>query len=254
METNSIIDIMLNRKSIRKYKPEVPSEEILETIVRSGQQAPFAYQSCSLLLCRQSEKHPYKAPWMFTVCADSHKFEKIMAKRGWKMSMNDLTYLLLALQDAAYVAENMVIAADSLGLGSCYIGAAPFKADQIAAEYDLPQRVFPLVQLVIGYPAENPQPRPRFPLDYFLFEEKYPELSEEQVDRAMQTMDAGYKAQEYYKALNFMIPLEGVREEKYDFETYSWTEHISRKLGLWLADPKDILEQMKKRGFEIPVE
>jgi nitroreductase len=252
MQTNPTIDFMLNRKSIRKYKSEPPSDDILEAIVRAGQQAPFAYQTCSLIFCRESKKHPYKAPWMFTLCVDSLKFEKIMAKRGWKMTMNNLAYLLLALQDAAYVAENMVIAADSLGLGSCFIGAAPFEAEKIAEEYDLPKRVFPLVQLVMGYPDENPPPRPRFPLDYFLFEGKYPEFSEDQINTAIKVMDEGYKSQDYYKAINFMIPLDGVKEEKYDFETYSWTEHISRKLGLWLADPNSILEQMKKRGFEIP--
>ena len=168
MQTNSTIDIMMNRKSIRKYKPEAPPENILEAVVRAGQQAPFAFQTCSLVLCRNSKKHPYKAPWMFTVCVDSYKFEKIMAKRNWKMVINNLAYLILAMQDAAYVAENMVIAADSLGLGSCFIGAAPYEADKIAEEYDLPQRVFPLVQLVMGYPSENPPPRPRFPLDYYL--------------------------------------------------------------------------------------
>jgi len=253
METNSTVDFMLNRKSIRKYKAEAPSDDILEAIVRAGQQAPFAFQTCSLILCRNIKKHPFKAPWMFTVCVDSHKFELIMAKRGWKMVINNLAYLLLAFQDAAYAAENMVIAAESFGLGSCYLGQAPYVADKIAEEYNLPPRVFPLVQLIMGYPAENPPPRPRFPLDYFLFEDKYSQASNEQIEAAMQVMDEGYKSQDYYKAINYMIPLEGVKEEKYDFETYSWTEHISRKLGLWLEDPQQILEQMKKRGFEIPV-
>jgi len=253
MQTNPTIDYMLNRKSIRKYKNEVPADDILEAVVRAGQQAPFAFQTCSLFLCRNEKKHPYKAPWMFTVCVDSHKFELIMAKRDWKMVINNLAYLLLAMQDAAYVAENMVIAAESFGLGSCYIGQAPYVADKIAEEYDLPQRVFPLVQLVMGYPAEDPPPRPRFPLDFFLFEDKYPELSDEQIETAIKVMDEGYKSQDYYKAINYMIPLEGIKEEKYDFDTYSWTEHISRKLGLWLGDPEEILTQMKKRGFEIPV-
>ena len=75
------------------------------------------------------------------------------------MVTNDLSLLLFGIQDAALMAENMVIAAESLGLGSCFLGAAPYIAAEIIKEYKLPQRVFPLVQLAIGYPAENPPPR-----------------------------------------------------------------------------------------------
>jgi len=253
MQTNPTIEAMMNRKSIRKYKADMPSEEILEAVVKAGQMAPFATQACSVILCRDIKKHAYKAPWMFTVCVDSYKFELIMKKRDWKMITNNLFYLLLSLQDAAYVAENMVIAAESFGMGSCYIGNVPNEADKIAEKYNLPERVFPLVELVMGYPDETPPPRPRYPLDFFLFEDKYPEFSEDQIEQAMKVMDEGFKSQDYYKAINYMIPPQEKREEKFDLETYSWTEHISRKLGLWWENPDEILEQMKKRGFEIPV-
>jgi len=49
MIENPIIQTMLNRKSIRKYKADMPSDEVLETVVRAGQQAPFASQLCSLM-------------------------------------------------------------------------------------------------------------------------------------------------------------------------------------------------------------
>ena len=55
MLTNPVIDALLNRKSIRKYRAEQPSDEVVETIVRAGQQAPFAYQLCSLLLKRHAD-------------------------------------------------------------------------------------------------------------------------------------------------------------------------------------------------------
>ena len=60
--TNPIIESLLNRKSIRKYTDEVPSDEVIETIARAGQQAPFATQSCSLILSRNRKKHAYLAP------------------------------------------------------------------------------------------------------------------------------------------------------------------------------------------------
>ena len=63
-------------------------------------------------------------------------------------------------------------------------------------------------------------------------------------------MDEGYLAQDYYKEANFMIKLTNDRKESFTFEDYSWTEHISRKLGQWDPSPEKILEQLKKCGFD----
>lgn len=104
----------------------------------------------------------------YLLCIDYHKFERIMEKRGWKPVTNDLVLLFFGIQDAALMAENMVIATRSLGLGSCFLGSAMFRADKIAEEYHLQKRVFPLVQLAMGYPDEEPPPRPRYPLEFTL--------------------------------------------------------------------------------------
>jgi len=251
MKTNPVIQTMLEHKSIRKYTDEKPSDEVIETIVIAGQQAPFASQCYSILLSRKKERNPWKAPLLFTICIDYHKFEKIMAKRNWNTVTNDLTLLLFGIQDAALMAENMVIAGRSLGLGSCFLGSAPFRADKIAKEYNLPKKVFPLVQLAMGYPAENPPTRPRYPLEFTLFEDKYPELDDETVSKSMQKMDEGYIAQDYYRKLNAKIQLERGREETFTYDNYSWTEHICRKWGQWFPEPKKLLEQLEKRGFYI---
>lgn len=253
MISNPIIEAMLNRKSIRKYRKEMPSDEVVQTIVRAGQQAPFSYQLCSVLLSR-GKKHPFGAPLLFTICVDLHRLELIMAFRGWKIVTNDLSLLFFGIQDAALMAENMVMAAESLGLGSCFLGATPYHAERIIQQYSLPQRVFPLVQLVMGYPAENPPPRPRYPLEFSLFEDTYPQFSEETIQQAMATMDQGYLAQDYYRRAHYMIPLENGREETFSYDNYSWTEHISRKAGQWLASPRDLLDQLAKCGFKIKLE
>ena len=248
---NPIIDTMLNRKSIRAYTDDSPSDEVLATIVRAGQQAPFAYQLCSLLLSRHREQNPFKAPLLFTVCVDSHRFELIMARRHWKVAQHDLSLLLFGIQDAALMAENMVIAAESLGLGSCFLGGAPYRARAIVDEYHLPSRVFPLVQLAMGYPAENPPPRPRYPLEFCLFEDRYPDLTEERIEEAMVVMDEGYQAQDYYRRANYLIPLESDREETFTFNNYSWTEHISRKVGQWHPSLRDLAEPLAICGFHV---
>ena len=250
MKTNPVIKTLLEHKSIRKYTDTMPSDVVITTIVRAGQQAPFASQYYSVLLSRDLKHNPFHAPLLFTICIDSHKFELIMAKRNWKLVTNDLSLLLFGIQDAALMAENMVIAARSLGLGSCFLGRAPFIATQIAEEYQLPVRVFPLVQLAMGYPAEDPSPRPRYPIDFVLFENNYPKLDEDTVAEAMRQMDEGYLAQDYYRKLKAKIPLQD-RKETFTLENYSWTEHICRKWGQWHPDAKPLIEQFTKRGFHI---
>jgi FMN reductase (NADPH) len=250
MEINPTIQTLLNHRSVRKYKPEQPSEEIVETIVRAGQQAPFAAQLYSVLLSRKG-KIPFDAPLHFILCVDIYKLERFMQQRGWKLRTNHLMLLMFGIQDAAYVAQNMVVAAESLGLGTCFLGNASTMANKIAKQFKLPSRVFPLVGLVMGYPDEDFPPRPRYPLSFTLFEDTYPELTDAQVREAMQVMDEGYLQQDYYRKLCAKIGLEVEREETFSYQNYSWTEHVSRKWGQWWPSPQDLLEQLRLRGFDI---
>ena len=250
--SNPVLQTMLNHKSVRNYQEKMPDEEAIEKIVRAGQQAPFVSQLYSILLARKGDKNniAFGAPLLFTLCVDIHKLKKVMEKRGWELVTNDISLLIFGIQDTAYLGQNMVTAAESLGLGTCFLGGAPYYADKIREEYELPDKVFPLVQLVMGYPAEEKPPRPRYPLDFVLFEDKYPEFSEEQLAEAMEVMDQGYLEQDYYRDLQAKIPLEE-GEDEYSYENYSWTEHISRKWGQWHENPREILKQLSRCGFEL---
>jgi len=248
---NPVIKALMAHRSIRRYTDAAPSDEVVETIVRAGQQAPFAYQMGSVLLSRKREKNPFGAPLFFTICVDAHRTALVLAERGWKLASNDLHVLLFGLEDAVMMAHNMVVAAESLNLGICYVGSAQYRSEAIAREYNLPERVFPVVGLAVGYPAENPPVRPRYPLHFTLFEDRYPDLDAASVKQAMAVMDEGYLAQNYYRRANFMIPLDEGRKESFTFDNYSWTEHIGRKLGQWSPSPDELLGQLAARGFHV---
>lgn len=247
---NPVVKTLLNHKSIRSYRDKSPSDETIETIVRAGQQAPFVSQLYSILFTRKGSL-PFGAPLLFTICVDIHKLETIMNERDWELETNDLSMLLFGFEDASLMAENMIIAGESMGLGSCFLGEAPYYVEKIIEDYDLPEKVFPLVQLAMGYPNEDKPTRPRYPLDFTLFEDEYPEFDEDQIKQAMESMDEGYINQDYYKENDAKIPLQGDEEDKYTYENYGWTEHISRKWGQWHKDPEEILEKFSKCGFDI---
>ena len=253
MITNATIEALRNRKSVRKFADRELTRDELETIVRAGQQAPFASQLYSVLYSTQGSI-AYDAPIWFVLCVDAYKLERFMKLRGWRIVTNDLTLLLLGMQDAAYMAENMVMAAESLGIGSCFLGAVSSSAARICTlreRFGLPNRVLPMVELVMGYPDEEFPPRPRYPLAFTLFENRYPELSDEDVRQAMKVMDDGYLRQEYYKKDDLKIELEGGREDRYTFDDYSWTEHISRKWGQWDQSPNELLDMLQECGFSL---
>ena len=253
MITNQTIETLMNRRSVRKYTDRNLSKDELEVIVRAGQQAPFASQLYSVLYSTEGPI-AFGAPISFVICVDAHKLERFMKLRGWDIITNDLTLLLLGMQDAAYMAENMVIAAESLGIGSCFLGEGSLNASRIktlSKRFELPNRVLPMVELVMGYPDEDFPTRPRYPLGFTLFENKYLELSDEEVREAMKMMDNGYLEQEYYKRYDAKIKREDGRQDDYTLDNYSWSEHISRKWGQWAKSPNALLDTLKERGFSL---
>ena len=248
MITNPVLETMLNHKSVRKFTPEKPSDEVIQAMVRAAQQAPFASQLYSLILSRKG-KQPFGAALTFIVCIDFYKLERFMQVRGWERVTNDLDLLIFGFQDATLMAQNLVTAGESLGLGSCFIGSAQHQAERIRKKYKLPDGVFPLVYLVMGYPAEVYPPRPRYPYNFTVFEDEYG-FSDETLKEAMRVMDDGYLAQGYYVKQRAKIRLETDRPETFTYENYSWTEHISRKWGQWYKEPSHLLEQLEKCGFK----
>lgn len=239
----------MRRASVREYLADEPSRDVVETLVRAGQQAPFSAQMGSVILRRDRARNPFGAPLLFTVCADVHRLERILAARGWTRVTGDAAILLFAIQDAAYMAGNMVTAGEALGLGSCYLGGTAFDAAGVVEEYGLPPHVFPFVQLAMGFPASRPAARPRYPLAFTLHEGTYREPSEAEVRAAMQAMDDGYLAQDYYR--DYVIPLDEGKAETFTRSTYSWTEHMGRKWGQWLRDPDDLLRPLRTCGFDV---
>jgi len=160
--------------------------------------------------------------------------------------------MFLGIQDASYAAQNIVLAAEEAGLGSCFLGAAPFVADELAELFALPPRVYPLVGLVLGYPAERPPARPRIPTRFCLFRDTYQDLTGNEVAEAMDVMDAGLLREGYYARLNAKIPLRDGRKDRVDYDEYGWSEHVSRKYGEHGREmTSGLLGKLRRRGINL---
>ena len=246
---------------MRKFSDKTVPAEILTEILQTGIRAPFAAQLYSILYTRDKEKMKglrigvySTTPLLLIFCTDFRKIKSIIHSRGYKYDYDDLMLLWLAIQDAILVAENVILAAEAYGLGSVLLGAAPLQADKIQAAFKLPEEVFPVVALCLGYPEpetfEETDIRPRYPLKYTAFEDEYQDLSDGELKECMRAMDDGYLTQGYYMKLKAKIALEK-GEDKIGWDKYSWSEHQSRKYsqGIWYGER--LLSILERFGFKL---
>jgi len=155
----SLLDVILNRRSIRRYENKQIPKDILDKIVEAGRQAPSAVnkQPYHFVIVTESEikkklkslfsSFLEKAPVMIVGCANT----KALLTGKW------------ATVDTAIALENMVLAAWSLGIGSCWIGS--FKEQKVKETLKIPQNWKVVALVTFGYPAETPKPKKKKPAD-----------------------------------------------------------------------------------------
>lgn len=266
--SRDIFEVINSRRSVRHFSDKSVSHAALKKILKAGIRAPFSAQLCSMVYTRDPEKmkklktlgvYP-STRLLIGFFVDFRKIEKIILQRGYRYDYDDGVLLWLGIQDATLVVENVTLAADALGLGSVLLGAPPLKADLVSEVFRVPERVFPVVAMCLGYPDTSVAVdiRPRFPLKYCAFEDSYHDLSEYEIQECMKAMDEGFITQGYYmKILKKKVPLMKGKDH-ISLDKYSWSEHISRKFsqgrsikveGLHTKEP--LLNIIKKHGFNL---
>lgn len=156
------MNTILSRKSIRKYKDRKVSDDIVEELLRAGMQAPSAGN---------------EQPWEFIVLRDKKIMKKITEFHPYsKMLLNtDVAIVVcgdkgkekfkdLWIQDCSAATENILIAAEDKGLGAVWLGVYPMedRVDALKILLNLPDSVFPLSIIPIGYPDEQRETVSRF--------------------------------------------------------------------------------------------
>lgn len=225
---NSTIDLINKRVSLRKYSEREVTPEVLDVILNSAMRAPTAGNTMmySMIVIRDEEKkkrlsqtcdnQPFiaKAPVVIVFVADSHKMNKYFKvsgvgeyceKNNKNLNTPDLAQLFLAAGDAFIAAQNAVVAAESLGLGTCYIGDIVENYDTHRKLLNLPNWATPVAMLCLGYyPEDYPRtPKTRFDKKYVVFEEEYKELTEEEIFEMYNENDRNVPIPNVYNAENF---------------------------------------------------
>ena len=186
---NKVIDSMLAHRSIRSYTDRTVSDEDLNSIIRAVQAAPnwVNLQLVSIIAVKNTDHrrrlaelcgnqvHIAEAPVFLVFCTDYHRVALACHKKEQTLDevMQDIDTLLVGAHEVGIALEAAVVAAESLGLGTVPIGDVRKNALEIVHELQLPEYVFPMLGLCIGYPAEETGLKPRFPQQAVFFEETY---------------------------------------------------------------------------------
>lgn len=167
-----VTEAILKRRSIRKYKEVAVSEDVLEIILKAAQLAPSAKNL---------------QPWRFVVVTDKETREKLVPACANQKFVGEAPVVIAGVGinpslvmrcgvtaqtvDLSIALTQIVLQATELGLGTCFIGA--FHQDLVKQVLQIPEEYVVVQVLTMGYPDEEPAPRPRLPLDEIIYKNSW---------------------------------------------------------------------------------
>ena len=193
----AMMKILNKRRTIRKYKSRNVDEALLNELLTASCRTSTTgnMQVYSIIVTRDKEiktelapchfNQPMvkQAPVVLTFCADFNRFNTWCRQRNAEPGYDNFLSFMTAAIDALIVAQTFCVAAESKGLGICYLGTTTYTADKIINILDLPTGVVPLTTITLGWPDEDPEQVDRLPLEAVVHKDKYQPYSKEDIDR-----------------------------------------------------------------------
>ncbi|MCF6240372.1 MAG: NADPH-dependent oxidoreductase [Bacteroidales bacterium] len=245
-----MIQTILNHRSIRKYTEKKIEKQILDEILLAGTRASTTgnMQIYSIIVTQEEELKKRlwelhfkqdmvkQAPVVLTFCADLNRFNKWCTLNNTEPAYDNFLWFYNATIDAILAAQNVSVAAESHGLGICYLGTTTYMADKIADILNLPQNVVPVTTLVVGYPDETPELTDRLPVEAIVHHEKYQDYDHEKIKELYKEKEELPLTKELIKANNTENLAQVFTEKRY-----------VKKDNLYFS--KSFLEFIKKQNF-----
>ena len=188
MTTNTTLTTLLSHRSIRKFKDQSISDETIGQLVNVARSASSSnHLQCISIIrvtdsslreaikgCASDQEYIKSAAEFWVFCIDFNKHKQICPEA----QLDYTEVLLIGAVDAGIMAQNVLAAAESLGLGGVYIGALRNDIEKVGELLGLPPHTVPLVGLCLGYSAQDPPLKPRLPQDLMFFENQYQMLDQ----------------------------------------------------------------------------
>jgi nitroreductase len=248
---NEALDAILSHRSVRDYLPQPVPGHALELAIAAAQSAPSSsnLQAWSVIAVEDkdikdrlnavagNQRQIAQAPLLLVWLADLARPRDIAQTRGGTAEGLDyVESFLLGVIDAALAAQTAVVALESLGFGTCYIGAIRNDPETVARELGLPEGVFPVFGMTIGYPdpAKPAGVKPRLGREAVVHRNRYDPAAHRPV------LDPYNKALGAFQAEQAMARID-------------WTEQVSNRIGTVAAlKGRHVLKDViRKLGFAL---
>lgn len=252
--TTPTIDLMHRHASVRKFKADPVPADLVEAIIAAAQRASTSsnLQVVSVVAATEvakrarlseicGQEHVAKAPVVLVWCADLRRLDRACALRGYTQVTDYVENFLMCLLDVGIAAQNGVVAAESLGLGICYLGSIRNNTQAVIDLLGLPRLVFPVVGMAVGWSAAPPAVRPRLPVSAVLHWNAY---DPQPRDAALYEYDRAMIATGIYEGRQ--VPVPGKSGE---VEEYGWLEHSARRVAQ--AARTDLRDVLTRQGFAL---
>lgn len=209
--TNDVLDVLTTHVSVRSFSDRPVSDEMVRTVLNAARRAPTSsnWQTYSIIVVRDpdtkarlaelagGQRHIAESQIFVAFAADLYRLHQAAAIHG-QTPASGLEHTLTPIIDAAIVGEAAQVAAESFGLGAVMVGGMRRQATEVAELLGLPERVFVVYGMSIGWPNGDPRAvglKPRLPEHLVIHDERY---ADEDVAEAIETYDADLAA--FYEA------------------------------------------------------
>ena len=184
---NPTIELLKGHRSIRRFQNRPIQPDLFQDLIKAGQAAASSnfFQAVTIIRVTDLKKraklaslannqaYVETAAEFLVFCADMNRAASCCDLHGAKANTGFTEQFIIATVDAALVAQNIVVASESAGLGICYIGALRNNPSEVSTVLDLPHDTYPVFGLCLGWPDQDPEVKPRLPIDVVLRENSY---------------------------------------------------------------------------------
>ena len=194
---NETLQTLLNHVSVRQYTDQKISEEVLRQILKAAcSGSTMGNMQLFSIIVTEDEAMKQKmaplhfnqpmatqAPLILTFCADFNRFNRFCEFRDAETeAYSNMQSYHWAVIDALIAAQNACVAAESLGLGFCWLGTITYNVDKFIEVLQLPKHVVPVACIPMGYPVEKPTLTQKLPVETFVHQEVYHDYDEQRIN------------------------------------------------------------------------
>lgn len=253
-----LLEVIHGHRSIRQYRPDDVSDDLLSDVLGAGLRASSSgnMQSWSVVVTRgralreqlyvahMEQEMVLDAPVLLTFCADFRRMRHWLRLNDAPDNFDNFMSFMIGAIDATLASQNVALAAESLGLGVCYMGSTLANCDQIGRLLQLPPGVFPVVGFSLGWPDEAPAPRDRLPLEGLVHHETYQDYTDARIDDIYRERNRkGWDRYMSFPDLRARIESSGVRNLAQVYTVLKYTRESHAEFS------RTVLGYLREQGF-----